>query len=184
MITSREALAEVRSLRKILLTQDDKIMGRFDTLEAGQRELLSQADAAYNNLMQALTDEAKEGPRLFSFVPVDRYNFNPQKWIRSKFRLTLWCEYSRLPLPLLNDKDSQKGVYEIELTREWFQKAGPYLKLLTGTLSLVLPVASSAVKLALDERAYKSIEEQLDVGKSVIDAAIGEGAKIGEFMGP
>ena len=103
--------------------------------------------------------------------------------MRAKFRLTLWCEHSRKPLPVLNGKDSKKGVYEIELDREWFKKAAPFLKVLTGTLSLVLPVASSAVKLALDETAYKAIEEQLDFSKSVIDATISEGTKVGEWMG-
>ena len=48
---------------------------------------------------------------------------------------------------------------------------------------MVLPVASSAVKLALDETAYKLIEEQLDFGKSIIDATLGETAKIGDFLG-
>ncbi len=184
LIASREVLDELRGLRKILLTKSDNIMGRFDILDAGQRKLLSKADASYNNLIQALTDEAKEGPRLFSFVPVDRSNFDPRNWLIEKFRLTLWCEHSRLPLPTLNGKESKKGVYEIELNREWFQKVAPFLKLLTGTLSLILPVASSAVKLTLDETAYKAIEEQLDFGKKVIAATIGEGAKIGEFLGP
>lgn len=91
-------------------------------------------------------------------------------------------ELRALPLPSINSKDSKEGVYEIELSRDWFKKARPYLKLLTGTLGLILPVASSAVKLALDENAYKAIEEQLDFGKNVITATLGEGEKIGEFM--
>ena len=77
----------------------------------------------------------------------------------------------------------KKGVYDLELEREWFKKASPYLKLLTGTLGMVLPVASSAVKLALDETAYKLIEEQLDFGKSIIDATLGETAKISDSLG-
>jgi internalin A len=63
--------------------------------------------------------------------------------------LTLWCEHSRLPLPALNDRDRQRGVYEIELDREWFRQ----------------------------------IEEQLDFGKSVIDATISEGTRVGEWTG-
>ena len=39
----------------------------------------------------------------------------------------------------------EEGVYEIELTREWFKKAAPFLKVAAGTLSLVLPVASFGV---------------------------------------
>jgi len=46
---------------------------------------------AYAGLLQALTNEAKEGPRLFSLVPVDRSSFNPREWIRAKLLLDLWC---------------------------------------------------------------------------------------------
>ena len=160
--------------------------GLLNQLDANDQKLLSRIDDAYAGLMRAFVDEAKEGPRLFSLVPVDRKNFNPREWTREKFRLTLWCEHSRRPLTLLppiNPTDKNNGVYEFELTREWFKKAAPFLRVLTGTLSLVLPVASSTVKLALDDTAYKAIEEQLDFGKSVIDASIGEGAKVGEWMG-
>lgn len=49
-------------------------------------------------------------------------------------------------------------------------------------MGLVLPVASSGVKLNLDESAYQLIEEQLDFGKSIIEETIGETTKIGESM--
>ena len=159
------------------------IKDKLDEVNVTTRRILSQVDKTYTDLLQVLTDEAKEGPRLFSFFPVDRSTFNPKTWIREKFRLVLWCEHSRLPLPVLNNGDMKKGVYDLELEREWFKKASPYLKFLTGTLGMVLPVASSAVKLALDETAYKLIEEQLDFGKSIIDATLGETAKIGDFLG-
>ena len=129
-----------------------------------------------------MAEEATGKARLS--VPVNRYNFDPRNWIRAKFRLTLWCEHSRLPLPSLNGLKSKKGVYEIELTRDWFKKAGPYLKFLTGTLSLALPVASSAVKFDLDDTAYKAIEEQLDLSSNIISATIGEGGQLGELLGP
>ena len=159
------------------------IKDKLDEVNVTSRRILSQVDKTYTDLLQVLTDEAKEGPRLFSFFPVDRSAFNPKTWIREKFRLVLWCEHSRLPLPVLNNGDMKKGVYDLELEREWFKKASPYLKLLTGTLGMVLPVASSAVKLALDETAYKLIEEQLDFGTGIIDATLGETAKISEFLG-
>ena len=159
------------------------IKDKLDEVNVTSRRILSQVDKTYTDLLQVLTDEAKEGPRLFSFFPVDRSAFNPKTWIREKFRLVLWCEHSRLPLPVLNNGDMKKGVYDLELERDWFKKASPYLKFLTGTLGMVLPVASSAVKLALDETAYKLIEEQLDFGKSTIDAALGEGGKVSDFLG-
>ena len=180
----RNAPAAAQSISLIELQSEfTAIKDKLDEVNVTSRRILSQVDKTYTDLLQVLTDEAKEGPRLFSFFPVDRSAFNPKTWIREKFRLVLWCEHSRLPLPVLNNGDMKKGVYDLELEREWFKKASPYLKLLTGTLGMVLPVASSAVKLALDETAYKLIEEQLDFGKSIIDAAIGETSKLGDFLG-
>jgi GTPase SAR1 family protein len=182
-VSDSAVLDEVRGLRRLLLAHHRRDMDRLDQLEAKDKEILSKIDVSYYGLMQALTDEAKEGPRLFSLVPVDRTNFNPREWTSAKFRLTLWCEHSRLPLPSLDGKDSKKGVIEIELTRGWFKKAAPFLKVLTGTLSLVLPVAASGVKLAMDDAAYDAIDEQLDFGKDVIDASLEGSEKISDWLG-
>ena len=75
----------------------------------GTQRILSKVDDAFTGLMHRLTDEAKEGPRLFSFEPVDPGFFDRPKWISEKFRVTLWCEHSRLPLPALNGKDDKRG---------------------------------------------------------------------------
>jgi hypothetical protein len=167
-----------------LLKEFATIKDQLDEVNTNTLSILSRIDEKYADFLRVFIDEAKEGPRLFSLVPVDRSGFNPREWMRAEFRLILWCEHSHLPLPMLNaDKDKKKGVYEIELTREWFKKAAPFLKIAAGTLSLILPVAASGIKLAVDEVAYKAIEEQLDFGKNVIDAAIGEGTKIGAWMG-
>ncbi|NUM78580.1 hypothetical protein HUU40_29830 [candidate division KSB1 bacterium] len=50
-------------------------------------------------------------------------------------------------------------------------------------MSLVLPVAASGVKLAIDDNAYKAIAEQLDFGKDVIDASLEAGEKAGDWLG-
>ena len=57
------------------------------------------------------------------------------------------------------------------------------MKVLTGTLSLVLPVAASGVKLAMDDAAYDAIDEQLDFGKDIIDASMEGSEKISEWLG-
>jgi hypothetical protein len=121
--------------------------------------------------MQSITDEGRDGPRLFSLEPVDHSAFNPNGWVKKKFRVTLWCEHTRLPLPLLN-RNGKEGVYEFDVTREWFMAGAPFLKVLIGTLSLVLPIAVSVTKLTLDEAIYKHFEEQLDRGKSCADAML------------
>lgn len=178
-----EMRSRLDGVREHLNQQDSDSEQRFRTLNLNDRRLMSQVEDAFTSLMQALTDEAKDGPRLFSFVPVKRTAFNPKEWTSEKFRLTLWCEHSRRPLPSLNGEKDKRGVYELKFTRKWFRKAAPFLKVLTGTLSLVLPVASSAIKLALNDEVYKRIEEELDFGQKVIEATLEGGEKIGEWLG-
>ncbi|HEY9800990.1 MAG TPA: COR domain-containing protein [Leptolyngbyaceae cyanobacterium] len=163
---------ELKVIRKDLVILDRRDEERFQKLSQEQRTILSKVDQEFAALMQMLTDEAKDGPRLFSFKPIDPKFFDRPKWISAKFQLTLWCEHARQPLPALNPHDQKKGVYEIDLPRDWFTKAVPILKLLTGTLSLVLPVAGSATKYILDDTTYKGIEEQLDLGQKAIESTL------------
>jgi Leucine-rich repeat (LRR) protein/GTPase SAR1 family protein len=177
-----EVRDELSGVRALLIKQHGEAVGRFDILDTRTQRILSQVDDAFTNLLQTLTDEVKEGPRLFSFQPLDPGFFDRPKWVNQKFRLTLWCEHSRLPLPALNGKGDPRGIYELNLPREWFVKAAPFLKVLTGTLSLVLPVASSATKLIMDDASYKGIEKELDLGQKSIDSVIKGGEKVKDWL--
>lgn len=142
---------------------------------------MTKVEAAYTSLMRTLIDEGKDGPRLFSFQPVDRRFFDRPKWVSAKFRLTLWCEHSRLPLPALNGKDDTRGIYELDLPRQWVVESMPYLKLLFGLLSLVVPVAGAGTKLELDDSTYKSIEKQLEFGQKSLESALKGGEKVEDW---
>ncbi len=162
---------ELKVIRRDLVTLDHREQQRHQALSKDQQAIMSQIDQQFAYLMQMLTDEAKDGPRLFSFKPVNPGFFDRPKWISEKFQLTLWCEHARKPLPVLNE-GSQQGVYELELNREWFTKAVPYFKLVTGTLSLVLPVAASTTQFMLDDATYKGIQEELDLGQKSLEFGI------------
>lgn len=103
------------------------------------------------------------------------------KWISTKYRITLWCEHSRLPLPALTG-ENQRGVYEVSVPREWVVRSAPFLKVLSSTLKLVLPVASAALEVAIDETAYKRIERQLGLGEKCVDALLDVGDKGGAWF--
>jgi GTPase SAR1 family protein len=150
-------------------------------LDQNLRRVMSQVEDAFRSVMQTITDEGKDGPRLFSLEPVDGSKFNPNGWVKKKFRVTLWCEHTHLPLPLLN-KNDKEGVYEFDVTREWFVTAAPFLKVLTGTLSLVLPVAISSAKLSLGDAAYKGLERQLDFGKHCVEAMLNATGKTADWF--
>jgi hypothetical protein len=165
-----------------LMKEFAQVKDTLSEVNVNTQRILSQIDKQYTDLIQLFTDEAKEGPRVFSLFPLGGNKFNPQSWVRHQFRLVLWCEHSRRPLPAINGIDSMKGVYDLEFDREWFKQAVPYLKFLTGTLSLVLPVMSSTFKV-IDEAAFKTLENQINLGKNVIDAIAGEGAALHDVMG-
>jgi hypothetical protein len=162
-------------------TRLDELRQQNLVLDQNLRRIMSQVEDAFRGVMQTITDEGKDGPRLFSLEPVKRSTFNPDGWVKKKFRVTLWCEHTRLPLPLLNN-NSQEGVCEFDVTREWFATAAPFLKVLAGTLSLVLPVAASATKLALDEVTYKGLEKQLDFGKNCAEAMLKATDKTADWL--
>ncbi|HEY4423166.1 MAG TPA: COR domain-containing protein, partial [Pyrinomonadaceae bacterium] len=150
-------------------------------IDQNSKRIMSQVEDAFRGVMQTIADEGKDGPRLFSLEPVDGSKFNPNGWVKKKFRVTLWCEHTHLPLPLLN-KNDKEGVYEFDVTREWFVTAAPFLKVLTGTLSLVLPVAISSAKLSLGEGTYKGFERQLDFGKSCAEAMLKATDKTADWL--
>jgi len=173
---------EVALVRQILIEQKREQKLGFEGLNQKSQSILSKVDDAFTGLMRTITDEAKEGPRLFSFEPAETGFFDRPKWVSAKFRVTLWCEHSRLPLPALNGDADKRGVYELILPRDWFVKAAPFLKVLTGTLSLVVPVTSSATKFVLDDAAFKGIEKQLDLGQKSLESVLKGGEKSGAWL--
>lgn len=175
----REELSGVRAL---LVEQHGVAMHQFHGLNIMTLRLLSKVDDAFAGIMTALTDEAKEGPRLFSMEPMEPGFFDKPKWISQKFRITLWCEHSRLPVWALGDGDN-RGVYEMDIPRDWFVKAAPFIKILGTTLSLALPVASAATKVLLDDSAFKTIGVKLDLGQKSVESLIKAGEKIGHWLG-
>ena len=86
---------ELRQIRTELAVREDRDKQRFEILTNNQRIILSQVDQQFAWLMQMLIDEAKDGPRLFSFQPVDPGFGDRPKWMAAKFRLTLWCEHDK-----------------------------------------------------------------------------------------
>ena len=167
----------IEGVRSAVIHSHVETVQGIKALGAGLLAIMSQADDRYNRMMYLLTDEAKEGPRLISIEPVDPGFFDRPKRMAQKFRLALWCEHSRQPLPLLNPDDPTRGVYEIELTREWVTKAAPVFKMIMGTLGIIVPVLAASGKAFLDEAVFKGVENQLSLGEKALDAVIKTGEK-------
>ncbi|HEY1187586.1 MAG TPA: COR domain-containing protein [Gemmata sp.] len=157
-----------------------ELIGRFDqadaTADARDKGQALRVEAAYDRLIRAMVDEAKEGPRLFHLEPVNPKFFSLRGWVSEKFRITLWCEHARLPLPVLNFQlgtpDETAGVYEVTVPREWFATAAPYLKRAGTVLGLVVPLAAPLMQLTLDKDVYTKLEKQLASGQKAVESVL------------
>lgn len=172
----------LNEVRHELQQSSDAMTVRFATLRADSRELVSKVDAAFATVMQAMLDEGREGPRLFSMEPVEPGLLDRPKWINAKFKVTLWCEHSRLPVHALKGNKKNQGVYTIWLPRDWVVRAAPFLGALTGVLSLVAPIAAAGAKLLLDDKTLASVTKQLDVSEKFAAAAIKSAEDAGEWL--
>lgn len=178
LINKPKADDSIIELKQKLDAMSEQIQNGFQNTSAGIRRVMSQIDKKYDLLLTTLNHDGKEAPRLISIIPVEPTFWSKPNWVSQKIKLILWCEHSRLPLPLLW-KDETKGVYELEMPRQWLVKVAPYAKFIATTLSLVLPIAGAGAKITIDDNA-KNLEEAADLFKELGTGSVEAARKIGE----
>jgi internalin A len=178
LINKPKADDSIIELKQKLDAMSAQIRDGFQNTSADLRRVMSQIDRKYDLLLTNLNHDGKEAPRLISIIPVEPTFWSKPNWVSQKIKLILWCEHSRLPLPLLWH-DESKGVYELEQPREWLVKVAPYAKFVATTLSLVLPIAGAGAKILIDDNA-KNLEEAADLFKELGTGGLGAMSKLGE----
>jgi C-terminal of Roc, COR, domain/Ras of Complex, Roc, domain of DAPkinase/Leucine rich repeat len=180
LINKPKADDSIIELKQKLDAMTAQIQDGFQNTSADIRRVMSQIDQKYDVLLTTLNHDGKEAPRLISIVPVAPTFWSKPNWVSQKIKLILWCEHSRLPLPLLWN-DESKGVYELEMPRQWLINIAPYAKFVATTLSLVLPIAGAGAKIAIDDNA-KNLEEAADLFKELGTGGLGAASKFGEQL--
>ena len=171
---SKLSESDINQIRGFFKENDKKAEQRL-------RALFSRADEHFAIWMQMSLDEGRNGPRLFSLTPADTNFRKNLSWTTQKFHLTLWCEHSRKPLPLL--WGTRKGSYKLTIPRKWLEKYGPTLQMVTKTLSAILPVVAATLEFAIPESTQKRIEKNLDFGKELFEATLTGGEAIANIAG-
>jgi hypothetical protein len=131
----REKPDEVTSLLKSILSEVRKQAEET-------RKLAVLLRSHEDRIIEAMTSEWAKGPRLFSLLPVPDKKWNPKSWTHMTFRVTIWCESSRTPVPFFGAKKKDKpkeylGTETITLSRDWVQKSRKILSLASWSLLAV-----------------------------------------------
>ena len=91
--------------------------------------------------MRAIADEAKNGPRLFTFRSRDA-GLSPKQIFTRPISLQLWCEAEGCQHPIIEDG---KGLYSIDQPHDWVIQIAPYANMALEILKTVAPIAGPAI---------------------------------------
>jgi GTPase SAR1 family protein len=115
--------------------------------------------------LHAIANEAKSGPRLFTFHARET-NIPLQQLFMRPLELQLWCEHEGHPHPVM---DAGKGVYQIDQPQDWVVRFAPYANFVLDVLKTVAPMVSPAINIVKGPKTTDPWKDYLDLGKAIID---------------
>jgi hypothetical protein len=120
----------------------------------------------FMSMMRAIADEAKDGPRLFTFRTRETES-SLKLFVWRPLEIQLWCEAEGCQHPIM---ESGKGVYSIDQPHEWVTKLAPYANFALKVLATVVPIAAPAINnfFGRDTTQKWDIDRQLDLANAII----------------
>jgi internalin A len=116
--------------------------------------------------MQAIADEAKSGPRLFTFRSRDA-GLSPKQLFTRPISLQLWCEAEGCQHPIIEDG---KGLYSIDQPHDWVMKIAPYANFALDILKTVAPIAAPGINTFFGPKTTElwGIADHLSLASAII----------------
>lgn len=148
---SREQLARIET----------RLERGFDQVQQELNELESRLANHVMAVLNAIADESKDGPRLFTIEPVSG---NWYRFVSERHRLHLWCEADGCQHPVLEEG---LGRYELKASREWVKRIAPYANFVAGMLKTLVPMVAPAVNLIFGPKSVDELmlKDHLDLVK-------------------
>ncbi len=116
--------------------------------------------------MNAIADEAKNGPRLFTFRERDA-GFSLKQLVARPLAIQLWCEAEGCQHPIF---ETGKGLYRVDMPHKLFVQIAPYANFALKVLATVAPIAAPAINACFGRDTTKTwdIDRQLDLAKAIV----------------
>jgi Leucine-rich repeat (LRR) protein len=120
----------------------------------------------FMSLMHAIADEAKNGPRLFTFRTRET-GFSLKPLLSRPMELQLWCEAEGCQHPVI---ESGKGVYPIDIQHAWVKQVAPYANFVLKVLATIAPIAAPAINTFFGPKTTETwgIADQLSLASAII----------------
>ena len=134
------------------------------------KEQLAGMDSRIANyfmgMMRAIADEAKNGPRLFTFRERST-GPSVKKLVARPLEIQLWCEAEGCQHPVI---EKGKGVYSINIQHKWVKEVAPYANFALKLLSTVAPIAAPAINTFFGSKTTETwkIADQLSLASAII----------------
>ncbi|GAA2260108.1 hypothetical protein GCM10009853_011410 [Glycomyces scopariae] len=121
-------------------------------------EVTTRLEEQFEQGFRLLADEGMEGPRLFT---VERIGSGPRVrgLVQHRIRVVLYCEHSKRPVHRLCD-DPGKGVYTLDIDRDWLVRARPWINLTARLLRLGADFVPAGAKEGLEATVWQGIENE------------------------
>lgn len=146
--------------------EDTKLEKQLQAIEARLAGLDSRIANYFMATMNAIADEAKHGPRLFTILPRTT-GISLKPLLSRPLELQLWCEAEGCQHPVV---DGGKGIYPLDVPREWLVQIAPYAHFALRVLATVAPIAAPAINTFFGPKTTETwrIEDQLDLASAII----------------
>ncbi|MFO0835304.1 MAG: COR domain-containing protein [Phycisphaerales bacterium] len=154
----------------------DRMSERVDEVRDGVRELLlreplstAEAMEQFARLYRFLNDQRRLAPSTYSVKCEEGARWFEKK-THGQFRVTLWCENPDGPHPVVPIGSGGSGEYVLPFAKEWLVRAAPWIKWGLLALRTAAPLAGQVLSAGLDEKLFKDIKQQLDMGIEAMKA--------------
>ena len=153
-----ERLDQLSNEQDLLLSANHSIA---DNARIAAR-LASEATDQLRPGLAELSDEGRDGPRLFTIVPAVRAAWrkipNPTA---DSYQLTLWCEYPGgfHPIP--------EAMFVLSIPSAWWLQTAPYLRLVARSLRVAVPILGTLPELIFGEAALANLQTDLKLAELV-----------------
>jgi internalin A len=142
-----------------------EVRKRTDEVKADQQVVAAHAADIANQmrmLLQAVSVEINDCPRLFSLVPKRPKRGRASAVVSDHYRLTLWCEHPGREHPW------ESARYDFSRPKEWLRDFAPYALMVSRLLRAAVPVGSAVLAVAIPEEKLKSIEKELGLMEALV----------------